>query len=694
MRLPQQLRHSIAIATTVTLCLAASACEETLRSEAPTTTATTTTASGSGGAGGQSSSPSASSGEGAADFISSAASGASGGDGGAGGQFDATGCGDGIIQPGEVCDDGNNQPGDGCAGDCKSVEQDFACPTPNQPCVSTVVCGDGLVSGKESCDDGNTAGADGCSANCTVESGWACPVPNQKCVAALCGDGILAGKEECEDGNPVPTSGDGCSDTCRREFGFICPTVGSGCKKTVCGDGKKEGDEPCDDGNDTIGDGCNPFCEVEPICGANGCKSSCGDGMILPNDNEQCDDGNNQDGDGCSSTCQVELGFKCGNLMSQLPNAMEVPVTYRDLITHPASGQTKHPDLNIFSGNTQTVGLVQSSLNAGGKPIYTGICELNNSIGPCPFGPQTTSKVWFDTWYNDSLESVKVIDTLTLSKQPDNSYFFPDSSFFPLDNKGQISKGNELANANGHNYGFTSEVRTWFEFSGGETLNFSGDDDVWVFVNGKLALDLGGMHPSVSGQFTLDTPTATSLGLVTGNVYEIVLFHAERRPTGSNFNLTLSGFTRAKSICASTCGDGIVAGDELCDDGVNDGSYGGCMPDCTPGPRCGDALVQNPPEACDDGVNLSNYSFTKMPGCAPSCVLGAYCGDGSVQSLFGEECDDGSNQGGYDGCQQDCTLGPRCGDGMVDKSFGEECDDGNTVGADGCTANCKLETPK
>jgi large repetitive protein len=156
-------------------------------------------------------------------------------------------------------------------------------------------------------------------------------------------------------------------------------------------------------------------------------------------------------------------------------------------------------------------------------------------------------------------------------------------------------------------------------------------------------------------------------------------------------------------ICSTrgVCADGRVSGSEGCDDGnvlAGDGCSANCTVEpgyycptpgkpCLPVPTtssCGNGQ-REPWEACDDGVNDGRYD-----GCNPDCSLGPRCGDGIVQPAY-ELCDEGGrNSGGYGGCRPDCWLGPYCGDGVVDPPY-EECDLGtNNVPDSACNTSCGL----
>jgi fibro-slime domain-containing protein len=383
-------------------------------------------------------------------------------------------------------------------------------------------------------------------------------------------------------------------------------------------------------------------------------------------------DGNAANGDGCSTDCTVEPGWTCKQ--PELGDKMLVPAIFRDFKMHSPADFEPNDDVGCAtdtSGDQKCVGMVKDTLDSDGKPVFTGITDQ---------GVDVTSADTFKTWYRSTANVNHAnASKLALWKLASGAYVNRYGAngeqwrngvdgnplFFPIDSDpfsaseltgAQIPALYDPAvswdldatgNRRLHNFSFTSEVRYWFKYDATKSyqLDFVGDDDFWVFINRKLAVDLGGLHSATPGSVTLDAATAAKLGnMKPDNVYEVAVFHAERHTTASTFKLTLTGFNAAATVCTPTCGDGVTVADEECDNGKDnsDTAYGGCTTQCKWGPFCGDGVV-NGTEECDDGKkNGMQYG---EGGCTFGCTKAHFCGDGQVDTARGEECDLGSKNG-------------------------------------------------
>ncbi|MGE3109801.1 MAG: fibro-slime domain-containing protein [Phycisphaerales bacterium] len=158
-------------------------------------------------------------------------------------------------------------------------------------------------------------------------------------------------------------------------------------------------------------------------------------------------------------------------------------------------------------------------------------------------GGSTTNSANFAKWFRDeSGVNLSRPLAITLVRQTNsNIYTFNDRNdplyqnrggFFPIN--GELF-GNSGGSTPSQNFHFTYELSTSFVYrqGSGQVFSFTGDDDVWVFIGGKLVIDIGGVHSAVSQTVELDRLTH----LADGQRYDLKFFFAERHRTQSNFRI-------------------------------------------------------------------------------------------------------------------------------------------------------------
>ncbi len=560
-------------------------------------------------------------------------------------------CGDGKIEGAEACDDGNKQPFDGCSAVCLRE--------PNCEGLScTSDCGDGLVINEE-CDDGNNIDGDGCSSTCKTEEGFAC------IQQAVC-DKLDPDSDECilrvpaifrdfSGSHPDFLDATGDRITAGEVLtGLVNAELDADGKPALSGTNQRAAHiSSAESFSEWYRDGKSEFTLVGELVlfdnGDGGYVNRFGsEGEQFTSIDKTQEQGAGANLQQCEARCAEMArnahGSGCDNLCRPRTDAVRQ-----------TDQQLQQATQQLADAERQLDDQIQQAINQGidldaGAPI--GVTQAQERVDAAEATIETLTQQVADltaiaeectTECEDEVaEDTKLCTTQCgpCSYDPDQYciggelvYWDGNPLFFPVDSAtgATVDRGRAkipeqygydgwpwedewFPDAPAHNFYFTSEVQYWFRFeeNTNATLAFTGDDDVWVFINGKLAVDLGGVHVPEDGTVTINQASAARFDLEPGNVYTIKVFHAERQMEGSSFKLTLSGFEATPSECKADCGDGVLSFGEECDDGVNDGGYGECAEGCVLGPYCGDGIVQ-PGEDCDNGPGGG-------PGC-PNCRI-------------------------------------------------------------------------
>ncbi len=238
------------------------------------------------------------------------------------------------------------------------------------------------------------------------------------------------------------------------------------------------------------------------------------------------------------------------------PDTMTVPITFFDQNRDCTMFEFSHCNIRDKSGGW-TPNIVKDTLGADGLPVPANITNKNSltatSKNVTGHDPVVSTDNFYQWFHEVDGKSKKYERELTFKRVGnENKYTFGGRQIFPLDD---VPTAEILER---HNFHFTAHMQVPIKanLTGNETFDFSGDDDVWVFVNNQLVLDIGGVHTAIDGTFTLNPDGTAStrvysgrttysektidLGLTPGQVVNLDLFYAERNTSEANTLITVS----------------------------------------------------------------------------------------------------------------------------------------------------------
>jgi fibro-slime domain-containing protein len=259
------------------------------------------------------------------------------------------------------------------------------------------------------------------------------------------------------------------------------------------------------------------------------------------------------------------------------PPVIDVNVTYYDF-----HSDKSNPEFQANNMGGLFKGMVKEKLDKDFKPVKNDTARLLlHHYIRFWFRPwEDSAKGWYKvpsytynaTYRNYVLQEERAVsyDTAFINKVipgklqfkhlSNGTYQYSNPRFFPLDNQGF---GNENR---AHNYSFTMELTQKFTklpaSEGPQTFSFQGDDDVWVFIDSMLVLDLGGIHNSEDGTFDLNN--LPNIKLEDNTHHVLRFFFAERHTDSSKVIITSNLFRPSRTIALNAYpSNTIPAGDTL-----------------------------------------------------------------------------------------------------------------------------------
>jgi len=228
--------------------------------------------------------------------------------------------------------------------------------------------------------------------------------------------------------------------------------------------------------------------------------------------------------------------------------------------TEPSTGKnTKDTDFGGVYSSTGNqcqglvTGMVETALGANGVPVKKTVgfpvaCTASNEMDKW-FIPQKITGDYTNATCRDIPLALDDEGFWLADYYEDEKLgvpgFFPVDDFKTLDKEGLVPnpkwEGLKTGWRGTHNFSFSMVVQAEFEYVKGQYFEFRGDDDVWVFINNKLVVDIGGVHGPLPGTVDLDTIGVVSgEPLKEGETYPFHIFFAERNCCGSNFMMRTS----------------------------------------------------------------------------------------------------------------------------------------------------------